>query len=123
MISIFVVASRRAPDGGPLPDLAECTVDGRRFVAEAASGSICELCRQLLDAGIADQPFEAVNTAAPTTVALRGPSIYAMARLRVREDEGRGVRYDLYVPAEHAPQAPPVSAGKPAAAPLAEDRA
>jgi hypothetical protein len=48
-----------------------------------------------------------VNTAALDTVAHSGPSIYATARLRVREDEHRGARYDCYMPALHAPQAPP----------------
>jgi hypothetical protein len=100
--------------GSPLPDMAECTVAGRRFVAEAQSGSICAICRQLLDAGIADQAWEAFNTSWRMDIAaLTGPSIHAMARFVVEENPRRGVRFRKRL--QGGVKAPPKRAGDPAA--------
>jgi hypothetical protein len=112
-IAIFVTGGRLASDYRPLPDLAECTVAGRRFVAEAQSGAICAICRELRDAGIADQAWEAFNTGCLDIAALTGRSIHAMARLVVEENPRRGVRFRKRCPG--GVKAPPKRAGDPAA--------
>jgi hypothetical protein len=103
-----LTASAMSPAGRCRVTLT-CMLDGRTFRAKSFSGAICALARDLIAVGVPDQAWEMVNTAAPETVALSGPSIHAMAALQVREDSRLGVRYERPKPSQSARQAPPAS--------------
>jgi hypothetical protein len=82
-----------AGSGTVAPDMAQCMVDGVAFSAKSYSASICELARALVAGGVADRPYQVVNTAAPGTVALRGPSIHALAAFSIEAHPERGLRF------------------------------
>jgi hypothetical protein len=74
-------------------DTSCAVVDGRRYEMRSKHGSLLALCRQLAAAGVPDQPWQSVNTAAPGTVSLRGPSIHAAARQTVAQPDSGAPRF------------------------------
>src|SRR4029453_1961633 len=77
-------------------DLATAVVDGQRYEARSSAGAIFALCRQLVAAGVPDQPWESINSAAPGVISMRGRSIHEAARLTVSEREGDGLRLERW---------------------------
>jgi hypothetical protein len=73
-------------------DHATAVVDGQRYGARSSAGAIFALCRKLVAAGVPDQTYEVVNTTAPGTVAMRGRSVHAAARLTVEQRDGQTPR-------------------------------
>lgn len=77
---------------------ATATVAGQNFDARSRNGAIFALCRVLVAAGIPDAPWQAINTARPDTVSLRGASIHESAKLTVREGDRGGPRFVRWTP-------------------------
>jgi hypothetical protein len=106
---------------GAPKDRAFVTVDGRTFEARSSAGAVFALCRKLVAASIPDRPYEVINTAAPSTVSLRGPSIHAAAGLTVKADPESGTRFVRYIAPQTRTSAPHARAGDLAAVTLADD--
>lgn len=104
---------------GPPRERAVATNVEPLFEARSKSCAIFALCRQLVAAGIPDQPWEARNTAAAGIVAMRGPSIHAAARLTVRECGRGGPRVAPWMPFAVHTVRPPMRA---AASPVPDQR-
>ena len=95
MITISVTAARPPKQA---KDLAAVVVDGRRYEARSNSGAIFALCRVLVAAGVADQPWQSINTAATDVVSMRGPSVHGAAGLTVEERDAGGMRFGRFAP-------------------------
>jgi hypothetical protein len=100
---------------GTPKDRAMAAIDGRTFEARSSAGAVFALCRALMAAGVADQPFDVINTAAPGTVSMRGPSIRTAAGLTVAQPEDRPPHFRRWTPPSQTP-APGVSTSSPARA-------
>jgi hypothetical protein len=97
-IEVAAGRARYVAGSGIVPrDSARCSIHGRVFSPESYSAALCELARALVAAGVPDRPYEVINTAKPRTVALRGPSIHAMAAMIEAHPE-RGARFIRYRP-------------------------
>jgi hypothetical protein len=79
-------------------DCASAVVDGQRLEARSSAGAIFALCRLLVAAGVPDQAWDAVNTAAHGVISLRGRSVHASAGLTVEQRNGREARFAQFVP-------------------------
>jgi len=120
LIRIHVTAGRlRYVAGAPMPpDLATCEVEGRAYSAASRKGAMFKLCRVLVAAGIPDQPYEVLNTAAPGIVSMRGQSIHASAGLKVLHRDARAPRFSRFAPLdETGPQPDQVQAPRRAEGP------
>lgn len=89
MIEIHYGPNRLTAKG--IIETAWCDVDGQRYEAESAFGSIHALCRVLREAGVPDQPWRVVGR-------LKGGSIHRAADWTVSR-EGRMCRAREFGPA------------------------
>lgn len=77
MIEIHYGPKRLTPSG--IIESAWCEVEGVRYEADSAHGSILALCRVLRDAGIPDQPWQVVGR-------LNGDSVHYTAQWTISRD-------------------------------------
>lgn len=78
-------------------DIAEMDWAGQRLRAESRHGASMALARTAVAAGAPDGPWEAVQPPS-ATIALYGPSLHALARLTVRDNDSGGVKIVRYQP-------------------------
>jgi hypothetical protein len=98
MIVIEVTADRPK-------DWAAAMVEGRRYEARSSAGAIFALCRVLVAADVPDQPWKAINIAAPGAISLRGQSVHASAGLTIEQADDREPRFRRWTPrGESAPR-------------------
>lgn len=88
---ITMVVGQRA-DGA---DIAAVTLAGRHYEVTSRSGAAMRLARKLVVAGLPDSPWQTVG--ADGGARLHGRSLYAVAKLTVRED-AHGIRVRPFEP-------------------------
>ena len=81
--------------GGPLVERVRCEVGGVTYAAQSKASAICELCRVLVAAGVADAPWQAFRAGQPV---MTGLSIHRMAGCTISETDKQGPRWVRWKP-------------------------
>ena len=94
-IEIMPPVLRSPHAGGPLVERVRCDVGGLPYQAESKSGAICKLCRVLVEAGVADAPWQAFRNG---KLVMAGASIHRMAGRAISETDKQRPRWVRWKP-------------------------